>query len=330
MKNFVIRRCLFWISIVVLSMVYARSNAQIIDGVVLDYDTRKPVPFSSIYFSDAYRGTTADSVGRFHLNIQQFSGQDLIVSCMGYKSEIIHDYSPGNFHEIYLKAQTQMLDDVVIHGDPAAWKRNLKIFEESFLGRTSNAKRCRIENPDDLYLTYDKVSRILTATSSKPLQIVNKALGFRITYFLGEFTRTEERIFYSGHSIFQDLPVTSRRERRAIKKRRADAYQGSRMHFFRTLWGNDFQRSGFVAYDHKSGGKVNLTGHVKSAEDNTKYLAYPNALNIVYSKKRVSYLSFGDVKQILFKENGFFDPSTNSWFGAMSEQRIGDLLPFEY
>lgn len=305
--------------------------AQSISGVVLDYDTQQPVPFASIYFNKSYRGTIASEDGRFELSIGQFSGQDIIISCLGYKSEVISDYTPGRLHKIYLKRQNVLLEEVVVVAEGMPRKKMRDIFLKEFLGSTPYARKCKIENQEDLLLTYDKSSRTLTATSSKPLIINNEALGFRITYFLEEFKKDEKNMQYYGHSIFEDVSASAKAwERRKINRRREVAYRGSRMHFFRALSENKLKVSNFIVEDNKKATALNLQDHIRKVTGNTKCLTYPNTLRIYYSRNQVSYLSLGEDDQILFNSNGYFEATGNQWVGAMSKQRVGDLLPFEY
>ncbi len=62
--------------------------------------------------------------------------------------------------------------------------------------------------------------------------------------------------------------------------------------------------------------------------EKTKYLKHPATLYISYydNRSRIYFLK----EQVLFHEDGFFDPVGVSWAGEMSKKRIGDWLPYEY
>ncbi len=67
------------------------------------------------------------------------------------------------------------------------YKEQLKIFYRYFLGETINANKCTIDNYYDLDFSFEKPTGLFVASSSKPLEITNNALGYRIIYLLDKF-----------------------------------------------------------------------------------------------------------------------------------------------
>ena len=305
-------------------------NAQTISGQILDYQTNKPVPFANIYFNNSYNGTTSDIDGNFKLNISQNLGEELVVSYVGYKSQLIKKYESGKFYQIYLMPHIFVLKEIVVIADDTPRKKKIKMFLREFLGQTDNAKKCTIENLSDLHLVYHKSSKNLIAFSSKPLIIHNKALGYRIKYYLDEFEKNNNRINYRGYSIFEEDITISDKEFIKIERRRRKAYFGSIKHFFRVLWNNELKKSKFRVYDDKNTTETTLKSNIQNESDDVKYLIYPNALKIIYNEYKISYLEFEDNDRIFFTKSGYFDPKGHNWQGYMSTQRVGDLLPYEY
>ncbi len=311
-----------------LLLCHFNTEAQTISGKVLDHKTNEPIPYVNIYFNNSYNGTSSDIDGHFELNIGQNPGQDIVVSCMGYKSQLIQDYISGGYYKVYLYPQTYLLKEIVVLADDVSREKMEKVFLEEFLGRTRNAKQCEIENLNDVRLGYDKSSGTLVAFCSKPLIISNKALGYRIKYFLEEFEKSKERTDYLGYSIFEENTSFSKQEIVRIKKRREKAYFGSRMHFFRILWKDELHRSKFNVIDFGQENEANLESSIEVKNPNVKSLFYPDTLKILYTKNRVSYLYFSSI--VIFTRKGYFDPEGLYWQGDMAKQRVGDLLPYEY
>ena len=303
--------------------------AQTISGKVLSSQTNESIPYANVYFNNSFNGSVSDIDGNFVLNISQNPGQDIIVSCVGYQSALIEDHIPGEYYEVYLKPHTYLLDPLLVVADGTSRKKLLKRFLREFLGQTKNAKKCTIENLDDLRLEYDS-SGTLVAFSSKPLIISNKALGYRITYFLDEFKHNKEVMKYGGYSLFEEDTTLSKQEIIQIIERREKAYSGSRMHFFRVLWNDEFHKSKFKLFDARKGEEVRLQDQIHTKNQDVKYLSSPNTLKIVYSISGSSVISLEKTDELYFTRNGYFDPKGIRWWGRMSKQRMADLLPYEY
>ncbi|WPP49580.1 carboxypeptidase-like regulatory domain-containing protein [Catalinimonas niigatensis] len=321
-------------TIVVLILSLGEMHAQILKGEILDYMTDSTVAFANVYFNASYTGTTSNLDGHFELNTKGYQGQAIVVSCVGYESLLIEEYSPGRFYRIYLRPQLHYLREVIVEPDDMPWRKKWKLFKQEFLGRSFHARQCSIENPDDLSLVFFKSTATLEAFSEKPLVIHNHALGYKITYFLDAFKKSEDNLYYQGNSVFEEDTTLSGRALRRVNKRRAKAYQGSRMHFFRALWNHQLQKEDFRVMNQKNGERLSsrlltVTENKDAGSEEVKYLLPACPLEINHLNE-ISYIGFHGDSSILFKENGFFDPKGLFWEGKMARQRVGDLLPFEY
>jgi hypothetical protein len=115
---------------------------------------------------------------------------------------------------------------------------------------------------------------------------------------------------------------------------RAATYPGSRLHFFRVLWEDKLEASGFKieTSDGKPVGYNDLVrteavidkGEVKVR----KYLTCPSTLKVYYgsSKSTAHFLK----PRVFFDQTGFCEDSSVLWEGEMVIKRIGDDLPFDY
>lgn len=93
-------------------------NAQI-QGVVLDYDTKKPIPFINIYTrasNSEIFGTTTNSDGSF---IIDFSFNELSFKHINYKYKNVKKEELKD--SVFLYPNTNLLDEVVISGKQASW-----------------------------------------------------------------------------------------------------------------------------------------------------------------------------------------------------------------
>ena len=206
----------------------------------------------------------------------------------------------------------------------------MRIFKKEFIGLTSNARRCYIDNEQDISFNYDSDKDTLRAYASKPIRIQNLSLGYDISYHLErfEYDRTNKTVLYTGNIIFHRDLIEDEESMKKYEKRRAYAYMGSNKHFFRSLWINSLKGSGFSVSTYRTGEPLNYELIVYQGFNGGKSLQYNEDLQIAYYDQ-LSYISFREYK-VIFEQDGFFDPTPIIWTGKMSEQRIADFLPYEY
>jgi hypothetical protein len=311
---------------------YITAYNQIIRGTILDQNTKSTINFASIYFSGTYIGTNSDQDGNFELDISKYASLPLTISALGYYSVTLTKFSTSNPNIIYMTPKVFELGEVVIEDKSLKSKRknNLKLFKNTFLGLTPNAGQCEIINENDITFNYNSDKDTLKAFASKPILIENRALGYRITYFLDKFElyKRKQSFYFIGNIIFNE-DLTNDKSQEQLFESRRKAYLGSRMHFFRALWSNTLDANGFAIKN-----SVNQDLYYKDIviqEDSLlKCIKYPNKLGICYnSTTPTSYIIFYG-KKVCFDKNGYFDPLVIEWIGQMAKQRIADWLPYEY
>ena len=304
---------------------------QVIKGTVLDQKTHDKIFYASVYFNGSFIGTYSDENGDFALNISHFTSSPLTISALGYYSVTMTDFSTEKPLIIYLIPKAYEIEEVVIKAKPYARERarNLKIFRENFLGTTTNATNCEITNEDDITLIF--ANDTLKAFSSKPILIYNRGLGYKTTYYLDKFWVSGKRraFFISGNMIFNEDLISDKTKKELYESRRKQAYLGSRMHFFRALWGNDLESAGFTI---KNIGNININykNFIIQTDSLSKHFIYHGMLGIDDNLGlTTSWITF--IKDyVSFDKRGYFDPFAISWDGAMSGKRIADWLPYEY
>ncbi len=306
---------------------YITSYNQVITGSILDMETKKPVAFADIYFNGTLQGTTADKLGHFKLDITKYASRPVTISAVGYYSFMLSDYTPDESHLVFLTPKIYELEEVEVIEESLILERkaNLRLFKKEFLGYSANARSCEILNESALTFNYRSDEDTLKAFAHKPLFIHNRALGYRITFYLDkfEYARKGGDLSFHGNIKYSEDSIT---QRRFSERRRRITFRGSRMHFFRALWNDDLESNGFVVKDSA----WNIVGYedIVLEEGNTKkILASMGDLMIVYGER--SHIMFSKEK-VLFEPDGFFDPKGITWKGFMGKKRVGDWLPYEY
>lgn len=302
-------------------------NGQIIRGTVINKETKEKVVFATIYFNGTFVGTHSDQEGNFTLNITNYASRPLSVSALGYYSETVSDYQAGKPLIISLKPKVFELKEVVINAK--AREKNLRMFKENFLGTSDNAVRCEIVNEKDITITYENDT--LRAYASKPIQIINRGLGYKETYYLDAFWFHPKRkaFFISGSMAFNEDLGRDKTKKELYRVKREQTYNGSKMHFFRALWENDLADQGYTL-KNLGEAEPRYSDLVIFPDSINKYLKFKGMLGIKDNlRMTTSWITFLR-EQVFFDQKGYYDPFAISWDGAMAKQRVGDLLPYEY
>ena len=305
------------------------AHAQI-TGQVMDQKTNRPIPYVSVYFDGMYKGAISDNDGSFFLPLSGSGKIPVILSAVGYYSASITEYSSEKPLTVYLRPKVYQLKPVSIVYDGMSREEKEAIFKKEFIGTSENSLACEILNLEDIGLVYNEKTKTLEAFCDKPIRIHNKALGYKITYFLEKFTKVKEEIYFSGNYFFEEDTLTNASLQRKLERRRKQAYLGSRMHFIRALWSNKLGKEGYKVYDKDS--EVEADNFI-AANDSTRHVRIKDRLTVRYvdDEKQIlfSYL-VQEKDSVYIDKNGFYDPQGITWSGVLAKQRIGDCLPFEY
>jgi hypothetical protein len=307
------------------------AHTQTIRGIVRNKADNIKINFATVYISGTYIGSYTDKDGCFELDITKHNSLPLTISALGYYSTTLTNYAKDKIIEVYLIPKTYELNEVVITAKSHAKERmaNLKLFRSQFLGSSANGRKCVILNEDDI--AFVNAGNVLKALASKPILISNNGLGYKVTYYLDafEFDKESGYFLYKGNAIFTEDISTRGVQKQFFEKRRKTAYIGSIRHFFSSLWANSLELNGFSARNLEGIG-IKYEDLVILGPDLKKYLSYKGNLYIYYlSKPADSYIELLKDK-VFFDSVGYFDGSGVKIIGQMAQQRIGDLLPYDY
>jgi hypothetical protein len=349
-------RILFILIFLNLTGIHSIFSQTIISGVVTD-SIGKPIPYANVYLSKTTYGTLTDINGKYSLKINKEGYYQVIASCVGYNSDERNIYTDGKEYNINYKLSTQYikLNEVTIKAGEKLKRKYYKLFIKQFIGETTNSYHCKIQNIEELQLYLESNTDNLKGFTVKPLKIENEALGYTIFYELKDFSYNlkSQKLQYSGYYYFKSHASTERNEIKWQQKRLL-TYEGSRMHFIRSLFADSLSRENFEIFessninDTKSNDSVEpipISAIITQNNLYSKRLFSKKPISIIYKEQSTTYnsksnfdyqiqnhkttLFFSDT--VLIFQNGFFEkPYSLNWAGAMTLERVADLLPFDY
>jgi hypothetical protein len=160
---------------------------------------------------------------------------------------VISTSDPEKEFQIELKLKAEEMEEVVILPyDPDGWKNWGSFFLQNFIGTRAEAKDCRIKNTEAIKFRHNKIKQELMVSATEPLIIENKALGYRIIYDLVKFNYSFKTryLVFSGYPFFEEMEG-SKSKKEKWEKRRLEVYEGSLMHFMRSVYVNSLVKEGF-------------------------------------------------------------------------------------
>ncbi len=237
----------------ILIVVPVIANAQIvIQGKVVD-STDIPIANANVYLNHTSFGASSNNAGEFIIEANGIYSGELIVSANGYECLSYRLQLAGVSNKLYkfklVKKETKA--NVLVL--PAVAEKNwLERFKHALLGITEEADNCSIENLSSVYFVQEEDQNITYAYADTPLIIINKLLGYKITYDLIEFSDDRTKgSYFLGYCRYQEMG-----DKRRWAKRRQQNYYGSSMHFFRSLISKNLYEQGFSLFEITGNGTV--------------------------------------------------------------------------
>jgi hypothetical protein len=221
-----------------------------ITGKVVRAGSKDAVPRASVFLSNSSFGTTSTDNGNFSLNGLRQGQYTLVVTAVGFDdyTKVVLVGSEPITLTIEMSTKSIQLRDVFI-STKADWRTNYEKFKNEFIGTDVNAKECEVINPEILSFNFTKRKQTLEAFADNFLIVENRALGYRVKYLIKDYKsdRISGLISYSGQQLFEELPGKPAQKKKWQAKR-DEAYYGSSMHFYRSLYKDRLNEEGFEAY----------------------------------------------------------------------------------
>lgn len=141
-----------------------------ISGMVTDSSNHLPLDHASVYLSNTTIGTTTSADGTFSLTNIPPGRYDLIISYIGFKTQVlkIDERSNNRAFKIQLQQDVTKLEGVIVKAGKFN-KSYLKKFKKYFIGTDENASNCTISNPEVLLFDLNKQTGLFTANTKKVL-----------------------------------------------------------------------------------------------------------------------------------------------------------------
>jgi TonB-dependent SusC/RagA subfamily outer membrane receptor len=349
-----------------INSLYAQSGQ--VKGRLRDSKTLEPLPFGNVFINLTTLGVAADQVGNYSLSNIPTGTHEIVFSFVGYKSyqkKIQMEAGITIELDVLLVPDETELETVVVSSTrDKEWDKQLKRFEKIFLGTTRFANSCEILNPWILEFkeTVLNGKNVFTATASRPLEIENSALGYRVDYHLRSMASTADGYNIQGEVRMEELKSADPKTTKTWGQNRATAYQGSLRHLLKSIVDGRVQEEGFDLYIDKSGYENNPYRSAVFATQLDKSLQTYSTQNtvtaglskeeyVIQVKQRIEVhyrlgksqlkvyndipypISWIEVIGGVLRTNSngiLLNPSSLIISGAMNEARVGDLLPYNY
>ncbi len=239
---------LFLLIVLLVAPAAAQTDGITITGTVMDDSTGGPLPHTHVFISGSMTGTAVGEDGRFRLSGLSPGAKRLYVTRLGYEAEQMTLVLPSDttitlhfrLEPTVIRAEAVTISDQ----RDEEWYERLDRFKRLFIGESEAAKRCRLTNP--------KVLRFDTAwwgkfeaEATRPLIFENRALGYRVTYYLKEFEVRGDIVRWDGEPVFAPLSPRDSVEAARWTANRREAFYGSLRHFLLALLNDRVQEEQF-------------------------------------------------------------------------------------
>jgi hypothetical protein len=226
------------------------TNARSLEGKLLDEKTLEPISSATIFLSYTKINTTSQSDGTFQFHTFPSGRYELIVSCSGYKTrriELISSALPAFLSITLTPLEQESPEFIDSTYEKYGWAEWGELFLKQLIGSSKFSRDTRLKNPEQVKFIYNKVTQTLIAVAHEPLLIENKAFGYWINFSLEHFEYQLNRglIACKGYPLFSEMENKRPTQIGKCSFNRQMAYQGSWMHFFRSLYRNQLVEQGF-------------------------------------------------------------------------------------
>jgi Fe-S cluster biosynthesis and repair protein YggX len=282
-----------------------------LSGKVVVAGSQMPIPAASIFLSNTSVGTISKEDGSFSIEFFPAGRYDLVVTILGYETYTIALNStqlPDNLI-ISLQPMAKELQEVIVANyDKNGWDKWGDFFMEMLIGKTPNAMDCKLLNKDAVKFIFNKKENVLRAFATEPIRIRNDALGYDLSYELKEFEHNyKTRIFYyQGYPLFTQRKHRNNRQLKKWLTNRAETYEGSLMHFMRSLYKNSLVQDGFeirrIKKQKTEDKNITINGQHPSKEIDILIDVPLNGDSIAFAIDSVTAgLQFADYLQVVYK-----------------------------
>jgi hypothetical protein len=365
-KKYSMKKSLLFLLIAFSSITTFSQSGYTISGKIIDQETKQPLLGASVFAENTTLGTATNDHGYFNLSLPG-GGYSIVVTFTGYQTEtkrVTAGDAGNNDIVIEIKKKEKSMEEFVVRSTSEVADGLQKygdFFMDNFIGKTANGKQCYIKNKEALKFFYYRRSKRLKILATAPLEIVNDALGYTIKYQLDSFVHeyNSDLSLYTGYPLFQEMQSTDAAQLEKWNVARKTAYNGSILHFMRSLYQKKLKQEGFeIQFIAKINGKEtaiplkNFYGAVNYMMDDSSntvdILPRQKDVAVIYknepssdlylaanpdaaSKFQLSMLYFLPDESLNIEQNGFyFEQNDITITGYWAWEKVADMVPYDY
>ena len=360
-------RVLLLATLIGLSSFPSFSQTGSIKGRVIDSKTLEPLPFANVFLNNTTIGTVTDTNGDYLLkNIEQEGGYELVISFVGYESakvKVTVGNSELNRGTLRLTPSEVELNTVEVKGSrDKEWEKQMKRFKKIFLGEDKAAEESTIVNPWVVDFPDFDDPGVFIAKASAPIEIENKALGYKIFFYLAHFAADSKGYIIQGNARFNEMPTNDEAQRLQWETNRSLSYLHSSHHLFKAMIEHRIKGAGFRLYTDRPGfEKTNVRAPYFYPELERSVMAYDTTnmvtpdkqkdiyrislkgrVEVHYYNEKAAVRTYRDVaypvswikadrNYVLVNKHGYeLNPADVVISGEMSTDRVARMLPIDY
>lgn len=305
------RTILIFFFLLVNGHVFAQSF--FIRGFIVDGETQQPLANASVYINNSTSGTITNAAGEFQLGPFAPGEYEVVASFVGYSNLLyVANLRTASLKITFqLSKKDQQMRDLLILPSETRM-RYLEIFKRNLLGESSAGLRSKIKNLKDVQFAAGSNKNEVIAYCDTTLVVDNPELGYVVYFDLVDFyfnRNTGESRFY-GYTRFVDKD-TDGDTKRKWARRRKQAYEGSSMHFFRSIVSRNLKADGFSmqnVYRQEMKKEPAATIQINASGMSSMDIAMPvteDSILHLYSDSgyRVYELKIADWLRVLYNKN---------------------------
>ncbi|MTI88428.1 MAG: carboxypeptidase-like regulatory domain-containing protein [Balneolaceae bacterium] len=336
----------------------AQAQKTIISGTVTDKESGEPLQSVGVYLSGTTSGGATNDKGAFSFKTDETGEFIFVASLIGYgRTSFRILIKPGENleYDIKLAIEEIVLGEIVVTASNKEWENNFSHFRKFFLGIGRFSNNLSIVNPEVVSFNKSSDGKELIALAKSPVVVRNPALGYRVEVDIIEtrFNPFSGEGVYKVYSHFTELEPSSLSQARRWKKNRKKAYEGSSMHFFRSLEKGQIREEGFKIISQGEGFRkiknparfyylfsdrwittMDLYSFYELMDPPVivGYKLWANNMDEVRNRNDLTYISYATKYPFfLVGESGYVhDPAFLLFEGKWGRERILLLLPSDY
>ena len=328
------------------------AQAQKLSATVFDKKNQEPVAGVHVYLDGSSLYDVTNANGKFEIKAPSMLALPLVISHISYQTKVISNPFTSLPDTIFVDEKENLLGEITVQAGKYSRRQLLNAFRTEFLGSSTGAKSCIIENENKIDLWYNSQTNTLFASCDEPVMIHNRFLGYRIYVRLNKFEMEytsrkfgvgQPVVFFECTSYFMDLAPSNKN----ITNRREFILEGSSRHFLYALANSSLDAFGYNLYLENEkfptpflecftvtdslGLKNVLIDNRLRPKDIPVYMGLPYFGRIIVKRafQQTELIFYTD--NFLVNEWGYLNGTGDILFvGYMGALRVGDMLPLDY